>query len=157
LNVFPVASPPLRERSGDIPLLVRHFVQNFARRMKKSIDTIPKEALEALSRYSWPGNVRELENLIERSVILSRGSALEVPLSELAATAPEDGMRPASDVAAPAPLLSTIEATEREVIVKALEDSGWRVGGPKGAASRLGISRTTLQSKMQRLKISRPG
>jgi formate hydrogenlyase transcriptional activator len=126
--------------------------------MKKSIDTIPAEALDALCRYSWPGNVRELANLIERSVILTRGNALEVPIRELAVKGAESApSAPVPVVAGRGPLTSTIESTEREAIVKALEESGWRVGGPKGSASRLGISRTTLQSKMQRLGISRPG
>jgi formate hydrogenlyase transcriptional activator len=125
--------------------------------MKRSIETIPTESLDALCRYAWPGNVRELENLIERSVILSKGTVLEVPFGELAVGPPTNGASAIGQIAGLSGLHSTVEATEREAIVKALEESGWRVGGPKGAASRLGISRTTLQSKMQRLRISRPG
>jgi formate hydrogenlyase transcriptional activator len=165
LNVFPVTSPALRDRGGDVPLLVRHFVDHFARRMGRKVETIPSESMEALERYPWPGNVRELENLIERSVILTKGSVLQVPLAELrhavASAPPVAALAPSTPTAvAPAPPsngLSTIEVAEREVVLKALEECGWRVGGEKGAAAKLGISRTTLQSKMQRLGISRPG
>jgi len=145
LNVFPIVSPPLRERQEDIPLLVRYFAQKFARRMNRHIETIPTETMTALSRYHWPGNVRELENLIERAVILSQGTELHVPLAELKAAA-SDGAQP----------VTTLEAAEREHIVRALQVAKWVIGGPSGAAAKLGMKRTTLQSKMQKLSISRP-
>ncbi len=143
LNVFPVHLPPLRERREDIPLLVRYFAQKHAQRINRRIETIPSEAMDALSRYPWPGNVRELENFIERAVILSRGAVLEIPLAEL--HSPE---------AAPAPD-GTLEAAEREHILRALRETNWVVGGPKGAAARLGLKRTTLQSRMEKLRIER--
>jgi formate hydrogenlyase transcriptional activator len=143
LNVFPVTIPPLRERREDIPTLVRYFAQRFARRMNKPIETIPAEVMDALTEYAWPGNVRELENLLERAVILSRGSALAVPVSEL--------RRSAGAVRA-----ETLESAEREHILRALEASGWVLAGPKGAAAKLGLKRTTLQSKMARLGIRKP-
>ena len=146
LNVFPVVVPPLRERAEDIPLLVRYFAQKHARRMDRHIETIPADEMEALARYYWPGNVRELENLIERAVILSRGPALHVPLPEdrLSGDAP-----PASAV--------TLEAAEREHILRVLRLANWIIAGPGGAAARLGMKRTTLQSRMSKLGISRPG
>jgi formate hydrogenlyase transcriptional activator len=146
LNVFPIVVPPLRERAEDIPLLVRYFAQKHARHMDRHIETIPAEEMEALTRYSWPGNVRELENLIERAVILSRGPALHVPL-------PEDRL----SGEAPAASAVTLEAAEREHILRALRDTNWVIAGPRGAAARLGIKRTTLQSRMAKLGISRPG
>jgi formate hydrogenlyase transcriptional activator len=142
--------PPLRERREDIPLLVRHFVQKYARRMNKRIDTIPVTAMPALSDYHWPGNVRELENFIERSVILSRDSSLQLPLAELgeqktAAAAPaSEGNR------------SNLKEVEREHILRTLKDTKWRIGGSAGAAARLGMKRTTLQSLVKRLGIGRP-
>lgn len=144
LNVFPVTVPPLRERPEDIPILVRYFTQHYAVRMKKNIQTVPAKTLEVLSRYAWPGNIRELENLVERSVILTQGTDLQVPMSELQATD-----RPAGTS------LSTLEAVEREQIVRALHEARWVIGGPAGAAARLGLKRTTLQSKMQKLSITR--
>ncbi len=144
LKVFPITMPPLRERTGDIPLLVRHFAQKFATRMKKRIDSIPVEAMQALQAYPWQGNVRELENFIERAVILSSGSELFVPLSELKRpTIPVNGS------------IATLEEAERDHIMKVLHDTNWRIGGTSGAAARLGMKRTTLQSKMQRLGITR--
>ena len=145
LNVFPIVSPPLRERREDIPLLVRYFAQKHSRRMNKEIEQIPSETMAALSRYHWPGNVRELENLIERAVILSPGVELHVPLAELKAPARE-GAQP----------VTTLEAAERDHIVRALQVANWVIGGPTGAAAKLGMKRTTLQSKMQKLGISRP-
>jgi formate hydrogenlyase transcriptional activator len=150
LNVFPVVSPPLRDRQEDVPRLVRHFAQKFARRMNKPILTIPAETMKALSEYYWPGNIRELENFIERAVILSRGSNLDVPLSELK---PRSVAEPVPEVSRP---LSTLEDAEREHIRRALQEANWLVGGPSGAAARLGMKRTTLQSKMARLGIQRP-
>ena len=145
LNVFPIIVPPLRERPEDIPLLARHFVQKYALRMNKKIETIPVEALEALSNSEWPGNVRELENLIERSVILTPGSVLQVPLVEL---------RPATSQT---PVVGTLEAVEREHILRVLEETNGVIGGPNGAAARLGLKRTTLHAKMRKLGISREG
>jgi formate hydrogenlyase transcriptional activator len=145
LNVFPITVPPLRDRAEDIPLLVRYFAQKHARRMDRHIETIPAEEMEALTRYHWPGNVRELENLIERAVILSRGPALHVPV-------PEDKL--SGDATASSPV--TLEAAEREHILRALSGTNWVIAGPSGAAARLGIKRTTLQSRMSKLGISRP-
>ena len=144
LNVFPLSVPPLRDRPEDIPLLVRYFTQQFSRRMNKQIETIPVETMAGLSRYHWPGNVRELENLIERAVILSQGAELHVPLAELKTPA-----TPGFEA------VSTLEAAEREHIVRALREAHWVIGGPSGAAVKLGMKRTTLQSKMRKLGISR--
>ncbi|MGH7255749.1 MAG: sigma 54-interacting transcriptional regulator, partial [Nitrospirales bacterium] len=145
LNVFPLSVPSLRERQEDIPLLVRYFAQKFARRMNKHVETIPTESMNVLSQYHWPGNIRELENLIERAVILSQGPGLNVPLAELKAAAKQEGQP-----------VTTLEAAEREHIVHALQAAKWVIGGPNGAAARLGMKRTTLQSKMQKLGITRP-
>jgi len=144
-NVFPITVPSLRERIEDIPLFVRYFAQKYARRMNKRIETIPVETMTALSRYHWPGNIRELENLIERSVILSHGPELRVPLGELKMT-----VGPGPDGEA-----TTLKAAERKHILHALREANWVVGGPSGAAVRLGMKRTTLQSKMIKLGISR--
>ncbi len=143
LNVFPITVPPLRERPEDIPLLVRYFAQQYARRMRRRIDTIATETLAVLSRYHWPGNIRELENLIERSVILSQGPDLRVALGELKAqaTVASDGV-------------ASLEAAEREHILRALREANGVIGGPSGAAARLGLKRTTLQSRMKKLGIS---
>jgi formate hydrogenlyase transcriptional activator len=146
LNVFPIRIPPLRDRTEDIPILVRFFAQIYSRRMSKSIETISAEVMDALVRYSWPGNVRELENLIERAVILSPGTVLRVPLAELQIP-----------VAPPPDSVATLEQAEREHIRRALEASGWVLAGPRGAAALLGMKRTTLQSRMKKLGISRPG
>jgi formate hydrogenlyase transcriptional activator len=143
LEVFPIYVPSLRERQEDIPLLVRHFVQQFARRMNKTIDTIPSESMSALLHYPWPGNIRELQNLIERAVILSAGPVLNVPLAGLhtqplpAATAKRE----------------TLEEVERRTILEVLEASDWVVSGPRGAARLLGLKRSTLQFRMDRLGI----
>jgi formate hydrogenlyase transcriptional activator len=151
LSVFPIMSPPLRERPDDIPRLVRHFTQKFAKRMNKPILTIPAGIMKVLSQYHWPGNVRELENFIERAVILSRGENLDAPLAELRRT------RPAAELGAEAAQpLTTLEEAEREHIRRALQDANWVIGGPSGAAGRLGMKRTTLQSKMSKLGIRRP-
>jgi formate hydrogenlyase transcriptional activator len=144
LNVFPLTVPPLRERQEDIPVLTRYFAQTFARRMNKKIETIPAETMTSLSQYHWPGNIRELENLIERAVILSQGTELRVPLAELKVTA---GETPGT--------VTTLEAAEREHILRALHMSNWVIGGSSGAAAQLGMKRTTLQSRMQKLGITR--
>jgi len=147
VNVFPLLLPPLRERSDDIPRLVRHFIQRFARRMGRKIETIPSEAMDALVRYPWPGNIRELQNVIERAVILSPGPLLPVPLGDL---------RPAPGAEEPTAEAVTLADAEREHILGVLRGTGWVVGGPDGAASRLGMSRSTLQWKMKKLGICRP-
>ena len=147
LNVFPVQVPPLRERQEDIPLLVRHFVQQYARQMSKIIDTIPSEVMTVLTRYHWPGNIRELQNLMERAVILSQGPVLKVPLSGL-----QDRPMPAA-----VNQIGTLEDTERRHITDALQATNWVVGGPKGAAALLGMKRTTLQWRIDKLGIRHPG
>jgi formate hydrogenlyase transcriptional activator len=144
LRVFPLVMPPLRERQEDIPALVRYFVQKYAQRMNRTVETIPSETLDLLVHYSWPGNIRELENLIERAVIVSPGPVLRVPLSEL--------KNPAEPAAGE---IVTLEAAEREHIVKALEASNWVLSGPHGAAAKLAMKRTTLQSRMQKLGVGR--
>jgi formate hydrogenlyase transcriptional activator len=147
LNVFPITLPPLRKRREDIPLLVHFFAHKFAQQMKRPIERIPTEAMAALTDYSWPGNIRELQNLIERAVILSRGTTLEIPLAELKQTA-----EAAPDKNHPV----TLEAVEREHILRVLRESGWVVGGPRGAAARLGLNRATLNHRMRKLGITRP-
>ena len=144
LNVFPIRLSPLRERAEDIPLLVRHFVDKYARRMNKRIETIPDEVMQWLQRYTWPGNIRELQNFIERSVILSTDRLLHTPLSELRNKV--EHLEAAGE---------TLDQAEREHILKILEQTKWVISGPRGAALRLGLKRTTLLSKMQRLGISR--
>jgi formate hydrogenlyase transcriptional activator len=148
LNVFPILLPPLRERRDDIPLLVRYFAQKYARRMKKPIDTIPVKAMNALTEYHWPGNVRELENFIERAVILSRGTDLQLPLAELK-------QRTKTPLLESSHALATLEHAERDHIIRALSETNWTIGGPAGAAVRLGMKRTTLQSRMKKLGIAR--
>ena len=146
LNVFPINVPPLRERREDIPLLVRYFANKFARRMGKQIESIPKETMDALSRYAWPGNIRELQNLMERAALLSTGPSLRVPLAEVLTNAELSGVSGGN----------VLEQAERELIVRALRESNWVVGGAGGAAARLGLKRTALAYKMQKLGISRP-
>lgn len=152
LNVFPMTLPPLRERREDIPMLVRYFTQHHAARMKKAIESIPSAAMEALTRYRWPGNIRELENMIERAVILSQGRELHVPIAELKPT--EELTRTAPPTASPA--TATLRDAEREQILRVLRQTKWVIGGPDGAAARLGLKRTTLTSKMKKLGLSRP-
>ena len=151
LNVFPISVPALRDRPEDIPLLVRHFMNLHAKRMSKLVNEIPMEAMEALSRYPWPGNVRELQNVIERAVILSSGKILQLPLDEL---------QRSSQMADPAGSdksddQMTLKDMEREHIIQALAATNWVVGGPKGAAARIGLARTTLNAKMRKLGITR--
>jgi len=152
LNVFPIALPPLRERREDIPLLVNFFANKFAQQMKKSIDRIPVETMQGLTDYGWPGNIRELQNLIERAVILTRGTVLQIPLSELKQPAQASG-----DQLGPSSLsTSTLESVEREHILRVLRESSWVIGGPNGAAARLGMNRTTLNNRLRKLGIARP-
>jgi formate hydrogenlyase transcriptional activator len=147
LNVFPIHVPALRERTEDIPFLVRHFAQHFARNMKKQIDTISSETMSTLVRYPWPGNIREMQNVIERAVILSRGSVLHIPSRDLKSRIPEPGDTNG---------FVTLEEMERKHILSVLEQTHWVFGGPNGAAAVLGIKRPTLQFRMQRLGIARP-
>ena len=144
LNVFPLRLPPLRERRGDISLLVNWFTQKLSRAMRKKIDSVPRATLQALEAYAWPGNIRELQNVIERSVILTQSAALDVPLAALtpAAVPPRGG--------------DAMEAVEREHMERMLVECQWVLSGPQGAAARLGLKRTTLQSRMKRLGVARP-
>jgi len=144
LNVFPVPLPPLRARREDIPALVEHFVEIYARRMNKEIDQISSETMSELTSYPWPGNIRELQNFIERSVILTSGNVLESPLASLRNAAEAQSLGP----------ITMVDA-ERDHIRKTLEQTGWVVSGPNGAAARLGIKRSTLYFRMQKLGISR--
>jgi formate hydrogenlyase transcriptional activator len=144
LNVFPISLPPLRERRGDIPALVEHFVEIYARRMNKQIEGIPPQTISAITSHHWPGNIRELQNFIERSIILSSGNSLQAPLAELARS-------PEAETSGAV----TLEDAERDHIRKILESSKWVVSGPNGAAARLGIKRSTLYFRMQKLGISR--
>jgi formate hydrogenlyase transcriptional activator len=151
LNVFPILLPALRERREDIPALVTHFVKMFSRRMGKQVDSVPPETMAAFQWYSWPGNIRELQNLVERAVILARDRVLPNPLQK----------RQASTIilssnAQSSPLSMTMEDSDRALILETLERVGWIVGGPRGAAGKLGLKRTTLLAKMKRLGISRP-
>jgi formate hydrogenlyase transcriptional activator len=150
LNVFPIWIPPLRQRSEDIPLLVRHFVARYAQRMKKRITDIPPEAMETFTRYTWPGNVRELQHFIERAVILTSGHILRAPLAEL-----KRAIQRMERVPEGSPPPHTMQEIERASILQALRESKWVVGGPHGAAAKLGLKRTTLASRMERLGISR--
>ena len=145
LNVFPVLLPPLRDRREDIPALVAHFVQIQGRRMSREIEHIPPATMTALTSYHWPGNIRELQNLIERAVILSNDGVLSNPLPTALA-----------QVVSTSPAATTLRDSERTLILKTLESVGWVVGGPKGAAAKLGLKRTTLIHKMQKLGIFRP-
>ena len=152
LNVFPLLLPTLRERREDIPVLVTHFVKLFSRRMGKQVDSIPSETMAAFQWYSWPGNIRELQNLVERAVILSRDGVLPNPLHKKQAevTPPTQHRFPVF------PSSMTLEDSDRALILETLEQASWIVGGPRGAAAKLGLKRTTLLAKMRRLGISRP-
>ena len=147
LNVFPIQLPPLRERREDIPALVTHFAETLGRRIGREIEHIPSETMSALSSYQWPGNIRELQNLIERAVILSDDGVLPNPL-------PAAGTEQRAAIFAGA---TTLRDSERTLIQQTLEGVGWVIGGPKGAAVKLGLKRTTLIHKMQKLGIARPG
>ncbi len=161
LNVFPILLPPLRERREDIPALVTHFVTLFSRRMGKQVDLIPPETMAAFQWYSWPGNIRELQNLVdirelqnlvERSVILSRDGVLPNPVHKR-----QTEIAPLTEHRLPVfPSSMTLEDSDRALILETLEQAGWIVGGPRGAAAKLGLKRTTLLAKMRRLGISRP-
>jgi transcriptional regulator with GAF, ATPase, and Fis domain len=151
LNVFPIVLPPLRERREDIPLLVSHFVEVFSRCTGKQIGSIPKETLDAFASYSWPGNVRELQNLVERAVIRSDSGVLANPFSTVEA----NPLRNASPFVMSAQA-DTFRDAQRALILETLHAADWIVGGPRGAAARLGLKRTTLISKMKKLGISRP-
>jgi formate hydrogenlyase transcriptional activator len=166
LNVFPVRVPALRERPEDIPLLVRHFVQQFSRRLSKTIDTISSDTMTTLVKYPWPGNIRELQNVIERAVILTTGPILKVPSDDL--RVPNNA--PIAVVAAPLnqtvvlpdanrSMRTVLDDTERQQILAALEQANWIVAGPNGAAALLGMKRSTLQSRLKklRIRISRTG
>src|SRR5712664_4352681 len=157
VNVFPVNVPPLRERQGDIPLLVRHFTQQFSRRMNKVIETIPSATMDALCRYYWPGNIRELQNVIERAVIISTGPALSVDVADLKFSKAGHVVERADSPKSPTngALHNVLEETERQQILKALKQSHWVVAGPNGAAAHLGMKRSTLQQRIRKLGIPR--
>jgi transcriptional regulator with GAF, ATPase, and Fis domain len=155
LNVFPIVIPPLRERREDIAPLVVHFVENFANRMGKRIEHIPRETFDALTSYAWPGNVRELQNLLERATILCLNGVLPNPLRMLDERPPFTNSQ-VSIPAAPLPTPGTFMDSQRAIILQALHAVEWTIGGPRGAAARLGLKRTTLLSKMKKLGISRP-
>ncbi len=146
LSVIPVTIPPLRDRKEDIPLLVHYFLQKHAKRSDKPIQTVPPGVMQAMVRWHWPGNVRELENLIERAVILTKGPELRIPISELTAS---------DDAPAPSDSSPTLENVEREHILQVLRETRGQVGGPQGAAAKLGLKRTTLNFKMRKLGITR--
>jgi len=156
LDVFPIRLPALRERKEDIPLLVRHFVQHFSRRLKKNVDSIPAATMTALSEYHWPGNIRELQNVIERAVIVSTGSVLNVSTGDLKPrfyASRRQEMNGEAQIADPRSARRGLDESERREILGVLEETHWTVAGPKGAASRLGIKRSTLQYRMRRLGI----
>ncbi len=143
LNVFPMETPPLRDRKEDIPLLVRHFAMQYGVKLGKRIEAVPKRTLDALIAYDWPGNIRELRNVIERALIITQGTTLELRDWAPAETDPETRLR-------------SLEQVEREYIMNVLDQKGWRVSGPKGAASLLGLKPTTLEARMKKLRIERP-
>ena len=142
LNVFPIWLPPLRERASDIPLFIDHFLRTIGGRYGKSIDHVSNDVMAAIMRYNWPGNIRELQNFIERSVILTKGRELQAPIVELTNREARDGV------------VRTLNDAQRALIIKTLRQTNWVVGGPNGAAARLGLKRTTLVTKMERLGIS---
>jgi formate hydrogenlyase transcriptional activator len=147
LNVFPICLPPLRSRPGDIPALVQHFVHKYSQRLQRNIEHISQETLDVLKRYDWPGNIRELQNFIERAVLMSTGTSLDAPLAELTSALNAPGE----------PTNRTLAEAERDHILDVLRATNWLVGGPEGAAVRLGLPRTTLIHKMRRLGVARGG
>ena len=149
LKVFPIHVPPLRDRTDDIPLLVRYFVEKHAKKIGRKIEIIPGETMKSLKEWSWPGNVRELENFLERSVILSSGPVLRVPLAELEVEVET------AEADTKLTTLTTLDETERQAILAALRESRGIIAGSEGAAARLGMKRTTLNSKMRKLGINR--
>ena len=153
LNVFPIVLPALRERREDVPALVTHFVKMFSHRMRKPVDNIPPETMAAFQWYSWPGNIRELQNLVERAVILSRDGVLPNPLHKNQTEIMIPSLHRARTFH---PSMAALEDSDRALILETLEQAGWIVGGPRGAAGKLGLKRTTLLAKMKRLGISRP-
>jgi formate hydrogenlyase transcriptional activator len=157
INVFPIHVPPLRAREADIPLLVRHFTQQFSRRMNRTIETVPSATMDALCRYHWPGNIRELQNVIERAVIISTGPALSVDVADL--KFPKAGQAVEKTAVSKSPingaLHDVLEQSERQQILEALEQCNWVVAGPKGAAAHLGMKRSTLQQRIRKLGIAR--
>jgi formate hydrogenlyase transcriptional activator len=156
LNVFPVLLPPLRERREDVPALVNHFVDIYGRRIGREIENIPASTMTALMSYEWPGNIRELQNLIERAVILSDDGELPNPLPA-AGTRVINTSAPAANSPTSTAPPTTLKESERVLILRTLESVGWVIGGPRGAAAKLGLKRTTLIHKMQKLGIARPG
>jgi formate hydrogenlyase transcriptional activator len=156
LNVFPIQIPALRERRSDIPLLVRYFVQTFSRKLNKTVEYVPAEAMQALTNYDWPGNIRELENMIERAVLLSPGKELRIPVSELVSSGIALTSGSVERVEPVGARLSTLEEVERQHILRVLRETSWRVAGGNGAAVLLGMKRTTLQARMRKLGIRRP-
>src|ERR1700761_1424187 len=155
LNVFPIMLPPLRERREDIPALVEHFAEVFGCRMRRQIQHIPAETMAAFSSYHWPGNIRELQNLVERAVILSQDGVLPNPLPQ--SVVPIAPSPQTATTGPPEPLVPrTLRDSERALILQTLEATGWRIGGPKGAATQLGLNRTTLMFRMRKLGIERP-
>jgi len=159
LNVFPIRVPALRERPEDIPLLVRHFVQQYSRRLGRTIETIPSETMTMLVRYPWPGNIRELQNVIERAAILTTGTVLKVASEDLRVPNNAVAKQMAVQSSASRDMRSVLDDTERQQIMAALEQANWIIAGPTGAATLLGMKRSTLQSRMQKLgiRISRTG
>jgi formate hydrogenlyase transcriptional activator len=153
LNVFPIEAPPLRERAEDIPLLVRHFAEEFSRRMNRRTETISSETMNALCQYSWPGNIRELQNVIERAVILSSGPSLKIPVAELHSRSTSVSEAASSRSTRRTPVRSILAEVDRHQIVQALQEAGGRVGGRDGAAARLGLKRTTFITRMKKFGI----
>jgi formate hydrogenlyase transcriptional activator len=156
LNVFPIRVPPLRERREDIPILVSHFVLQFARHMNKRIERIPLETMSALCNCRWPGNIRELQNVLERAVILSSGSVLRIALSDLnAAGGPGSKQNHPAKPESEGNLRRLLEETERHRILEVLDETHWVIAGPRGAAAHLGVKRSTLQARILKLGIAR--